>query len=165
MKNVYIIIGSLHILIFALYFFFAPVANYINCVYTSNSLQVPIFSGLLTVGAFLLSMKTFIVFKLKDDLYDNPKYIEKVYNSSVTDDYDHYKGLKELSDFLSLSVLASIISAVFNITIGYIETNLSSSISLTFATCAIGLLLYSWWLVWFNLRSWLEILKNPQPNG
>lgn len=143
--------------------FIPPLGDKLHNLYTSKNLQIPLFSGLLTVGAFLLSMKTFIIFKLKEDLYDNPKYITNVQETKLSlENYDHYDGLKQLSDYLSISILGSLAGAVLNLSIGFVEAKWSSILSISVSICTISLLFYAWYLVWSNLKDWLNILENPK---
>jgi len=167
MKKEFVFIALFYILTPVALYYVIPIRDILHDIYLCKDLQVPMFSGLLTVGTFLLTMKTFIIFKLKEDLYDNPEYI-KIAQKSLTidsDNHDHYKGLKQLSDYLSMSILGSLVGASLNITIGFIETPLASVICISISACTIALLFFAWHLVWSNLRDWLNILENPKKSS
>ena len=163
MKKEFIYIAIFYIVTGSILYFISPVRDCLCKIYFDKKLQIPLFSGLLTVGTFLLTMKTFIIFKIKESLYDNPEYIKISQQSlmSCSEHYDHYKGLKELSDYLSISILGALLGSICNISIGFIYSPLSSIICISISVCTIVLLLYAWHLVWQNLRDWLNILENP----
>ena len=151
------------------YFLLCLFFSKIDCVgaiiyttYVSKKLKITLFSGLLTVGAFLLSMKTFIVFRLKEDLYDNESFKKKIKAiSEVTGhEHDHYCGLRNLSNFLSISVFGALSSAVMNITIGFCEKKITSIICVTMSMYSVIFLFCAWILVWKNLNDWFDVLKD-----
>lgn len=117
----------------------------------SVNLRGNFFGGFLGLGGFLLSLKTFIIVNMKDKLYSNEKYIKKWKNSTTIKD-SLLHPLRELSDILYFAILMSIISAVAQITIGFIESNISILICIYFASVTIVLLIDSLHLIRKNLN-------------
>lgn len=129
--------------------------------YVLNKLQIPLFSGLLTVGAFLLSTKTFIIFRLKSDLYDNQDYIDSVRGTSLKEETDHYKGLRQLSNLLSVSILCSLVGSLLNLTLGNTSIAVFHRLCLTWSITTISFLVLSWIIVWKNIGDWFNVIKPP----
>ncbi len=128
--------------------------------YYAANIRGHLFAGFLALGGFLLSLKTFIVVTMKENVYDNPKYIEKWQAANKEKpELKLYLPLKQLSDFLYYAIIASISTAVFQLTVGLYEhwiTALISIISSIYAT-----LLLSWCLLLIkrNLDTWFEYLE------
>ncbi|RRV32165.1 hypothetical protein EGJ86_18405 [Pseudomonas sp. o96-267] len=127
--------------------------------YYADNIRGHLFAGFLALGGFLLSLKTFIIVTMKENVYDNPKYIEKWQSANKENpSLKLYLPLKQLSDFLYYAIIASISTAVFQLTIGLYEhwiTALISTASSIYAT-----LLLSWCLLLIkrNLDTWFEYL-------
>lgn len=67
----------------------------------SKKLQFSFFTGFLTVGGFLLSLKTFILVKLKEGLFDNKEYQERMEKRrALNPDLSYYGPLSRLGSFL-----------------------------------------------------------------
>lgn len=84
------------------------------------SLRPQIFTGFLTVGSFLLSMKTFIVTTMKKEYYQKTAY-RPVYlkNRRFDKELMPYDPLLDLGRLLTSSIIASYITAFSQITLGY----------------------------------------------
>ncbi len=126
-----------------------------------NKLQIPLFTGFLTVGGFLLSLKTFILIKLREDLYDLPAYEtrlrqKQLQNNSLT----KYGPLKRLGDFLVYSVAAAMLTATSQLTLGFVSNRIASALCLASAMMTIVMVLSAWWLIRENLRYWFELLEH-----
>lgn len=118
-----------------------------------DKLRSDFFSGFLSVGAFLLSLKTFIVLTMKTSLYDTPEY-KKTWEKSFkldTNIGDSYRGLRELNDCLFNSILTSIIATLSQITIGLISGYIFVAISLFWCIASIIYMAYCLYLVKVNL--------------
>lgn len=163
MTKTHAVMVAIYLTVFGFLYFTGNIASVLHSFYIDNKLQMPLFSGLLTVGAFLLSMKTFIIFKLKECLYDNLDYIKNCKKSLVgdTSKYDHYIGLKQLSDYLSIGIFGSLVSSFLNIGIGFTGSKITSVICISFSFVTISILIFAWYLVSKNLRDWLDLLNNP----
>lgn len=129
--------------------------------YYNENLRASLFAGFLSLGGFLLSLKTFIVVNMKKDIFDSKKY-EEAWESqrklgSIGRKYDP---LRELSMILFASILASIITAVLQITVGLHQSLLSTAICIWSAAFATILLCKSLFLIRANLRTMFDHLDD-----
>lgn len=84
--------------------------------------RTALFVSGFTIGTFLFSMKTFILKTMKDDFYDNEEYQRKVrQRRSLGQEVGFYSPLKNFSRLLLLSIVLSFLSALAQISVGYIS--------------------------------------------
>lgn len=129
----------------------------------SEKLRMPLFTGFLTLGGFLLTLKTFVLIKLKEGLYDHEKYQElhaerKELNSEIT----YYGPLSRLGNFLIFSVLLALLTSFYQFTFGFIKCNIVAAIGLALAVTTAVLVLISWWNIRNNLNSWFKLLEREK---
>ncbi len=132
-------------------------ANLRNCLFT----------GLLTIGTFIFAVKTFIVIKLKEDVFDTEYYRQrrqKHQKLSPNKEISHYGPLKNLTAVLFYASVLSLTSAVLQVTVGLIGSMWSAIVCILFALASITLLFISMVLVKINLNVWLEDLEH-RANG
>lgn len=128
-----------------------------------DQLRSSLFSGFLTVGCFLLSLKTFIIVKLKEDLFDHPMYIKRYTefrNLNPKKVISLYKPLNRLSDFLIICVIGSILSAALQFTLGFINCCICPSICIASSFVSIVVVLTACWEVKLNLNELFIILED-----
>ena len=116
MKHILIIFGCFCLLALAI------IAGYYDwCVPCLGGLLIMIhnhtvdwITTCLTVGSILFMVQTFIVPYTKENVYDKQKYITYI-KAFFPNDYEkeQYRPLKNLSNSLLLSILSSLLSAVF----------------------------------------------------
>ena len=128
-----------------------------------RNLRGSLFSGLLTVGGFLLSVKTFIVIKLKESVYDHKTYIDrfkelKKLDSSVS----RYGPLQRLSNFLFWSVLSSITAAISQLTLGLLNNYWFCLTAIWAAIFAVGVLLSSLLLMKSSLNDYFDFINSNE---
>jgi hypothetical protein len=126
-----------------------------------GGMRSSMFTGFLTLAGFLMSAKTFIVVNMKKEVYDNKEYlknfaIQKRLNNSlkVSDP------LSNLSKWLMINVVMSLITSISQFTIGYINHPAAALICLGFAVATVVVLLISLYEIRSNLRKmyqWQEI--------
>ena len=131
--------------------------------YFAENLRGNLFAGFLTVGGFLFSLKTFIVIKMKENVYDHRKYKDRVeehrkHNKDIT----FYGPLRRLSGLLFVSVLSSIFSAVMQLTVGLIDKWYAALACIWSSVIAITLLTVSIFVIKNNLDQWFEFLEDSQ---
>lgn len=130
-----------------------------------KNLQGNLFSGFLALGGFLLSLKTFIVVKLHEGIFERDSYEEryKVECEQFPENINPYYGpLRNLSDFLVWSVGLSLITSVAQLTLGYVKQLWAVSICLGFAAVSLWLVLRAWWEIKGNLATWFELLEEER---
>ncbi|MCG9694966.1 MULTISPECIES: hypothetical protein [Vibrio] len=128
----------------------------------AKNIRGHLFAGFLALGGFLMSLKTFIIVNMKENVYDNKKYKEtwdkqKNLNKSIG---TLYQPLRELSDILFYAILASIIAAVMQMTVGFISSIFASILCILSAVFASILLLQSLRIIKSNLNRWFEYLDD-----
>lgn len=128
----------------------------------ADNLRASLFSGFLTIGGLLLSLKTFIIVKLKEDLFDHPEY-RKRYEANRNINKNKvgmiYDPLYQLSDFLIVCVFGSIISATLQFTLGFINCSICPAICIASAFTSVVVVLTACWEVKLNLSRLFELLE------
>jgi hypothetical protein len=159
--KLYLIVGMIYVCSLLVCCGISSIRTPLDSFYTSDALRTPLFTGLLTMGAFLLSAKTFIIFNLKRDLYDTPAYVTLVATRTLQGKVDHYRGLRQLSDFLSISIYGALLGALFNLILGTLNCAWTHVFALTWSVATIIAVLAAWTLVWRNIHDWLTNLTPP----
>jgi hypothetical protein len=126
----------------------------------AKTMRIPLFSGFLTIGGFLLSLKTFILVKLKEDLFDLPAYrkrleMRRVLNPNLT----LYGPLSRLGSFLFWCVLGALTTSVSQFSIGLIEHNYIAAICISLGASTLSVVFIAWWNIHKNLKIWFELLE------
>lgn len=166
MRRVLAIAGGAAIVAFALVAYFGrdqvkPTAHEFYAV----SLRSSLFSGFLGLGGFLLSLKTFIVVKMKEGLYDHPGYRRRfaesvaVRSATPATSKGLYEPLGQLRALLFLSIVSSLLTAVLQLTIGlldgvYVVAIAAASVAFTLALLAQALVEIN-----ANLKAWFKHLE------
>lgn len=134
----------------------------------TQRLQAPLFTGFLTLGSFLLTLKTFIVIKLKEGLYDDKRYDQRLNEQQALNPkvkISKYEPLKRLSTFLIYSVFASLFTAASQLLIGSFQRPLTALICLSLASMTLTLVFLAWWQIRLNLNDWFEILEKQESSN
>lgn len=137
-----------------------PAINVVFLEFYQKELRSNFFSGFLSVGAFLLSLKTFIVITMKKELYDTPAYKntwEKQGGKSAVGGI--YLKLRELNSCLFWSILVSLVCTVSQFSVGFIPVWYSGVFCVWLAVLSCIYLIYSLFLVKSNLD---EIIVDPK---
>lgn len=144
----------------ALAYYLIPDLNAIPDYYAKN-MRGSLFTGFLTVGSFLLSLKAFIVVKLKENIFDSDGYKDKLkdrrkLNPSLT----LYGPLKRLSLLIFLSIASAISASISQLTIGLIERWEATFFCVFVSIFAIGMLISTLLLIKSTLDEWLDYLED-----
>lgn len=136
---------------------FKPIVGSLHEIY-ERKLQVPFFTGFLTLGSFLLTLKTFVIMKLKESLYDSECYKERVRKQRVLKpDLAAYNPLNNLATFLVYAVIMAVLTAGAQITIGFLPFNITAATCISLAVTTLFLVLIAWWNIKKNLSDLFEI--------
>lgn len=126
-----------------------------------NEISNALFSGFITISSFLFSLKVFIIFKMKDCVYDSYEY-RKSYINKIKE-HGLYFQLRNLLSFLLSSVAISFISSI--VILLYILTRYVFIIPLgvgliisTFFTLAVA-----WYILKSNLEVYFELIDTKNP--
>lgn len=166
MKRSLLTPGIIATIVVVAIYYFTPELGALTKFYGQH-LRRSLFSGFLTVGGFLFSLKTFIIIKMKENVYSHERYKERVeeqkeLNSNIT----YYGPLKRLSHLLFFSVLASFVTAILQFTVGLLECPIATLICVWSATFSISLLVSSLFVIKGNMDDWFTFLENEskRPN-
>lgn len=128
-----------------------------------GSLRSSLFSGFLSLGGFLLSLKTFIVVKMKEGLYDHRLYKERFAEWRKKDarraTAKLFEPLGRLRGLLFLSIVSALVTAVLQMTLGLVEKDWAAGVCLAATGFSIALLTQSLIQINGNLRTWFGYLE------
>lgn len=132
-----------------------------------QGLRTPLFSGLLTIGGFLLTLKTSILLRIKE-IYDSPGHEKnwRIYrdqlirNNSSAKPRGFYYGFQNLGVALLANVVMSLSSAILQVTVGFINRPWAIGVCLGFAATALILLLFLWFQIASNLMRWFTMIED-----
>lgn len=134
----------------------------------AKNMRGSLFAGFLTLGSFLLTLKTGIVIKIKEGLYDSTAYKKRLIEQrQINKQLSAYGPLRRLSRLLSWSVFSALISAAFQLTIGLIPHWIAATLCLAIAVFAMSILLSSFFLIQINLSDWFNLMEEndtPEEN-
>ena len=129
-------------LILAVYHFKPEALNLFE--FYRDNLRPALFTGFLTFGIFLLSLKTFIVIKMKESVYDHERYLEDFERLKKTNSkLKLYAPLQNLSNLLYISVLSAITTSVSQFTVGLINSEYSVYFCLGLAAFTLSMVFLS----------------------
>lgn len=130
----------------------------------AKNMRASLFAGFLTLGSFLLTLKTGIVIKIKEGLYDNAKYQERIVSRRQIDSTLTVFGpLRRLARLLSWSVFSALFAAASQLTIGLIPHWIATSLCLSLAVLALAILLSAFFLIQVNLTDWFDLMEEIAP--
>jgi len=119
------------------------------------------FMAFITMGGFLLSLKTFIVINIKKELYDCEQYKKRfAENKEINPELKLYGPLIRLGNFLIYCVIFSILTSISQLTIGIIPNSYASMFCIAMAGGTIAWVFRAWWEIKQSLSSWFDILKD-----
>lgn len=131
-----------------------------------EGLRTPFFSGFLTVGGFLLTLKTTILLRIKE-IYDTEQYLNDWQNfqeqrrraNPAAQATDYYGPLRNLGIGLLANVVLTLVSAMLQVTLGFVNQYWAVGICLGFAASTLLLLLFLWWQIAANLMHWFKVIE------
>lgn len=123
-------------------------------------LQLAFFTAFLTVGSFLMAMKSFILVRLKDDVYGHDRYRERYL---AQNDYrykgNYYEGLLDLGNLLSLSVFWAFVASMAQISLGFLNLIQAKITAISLGIGLLVIVLVDWWFVYRNLIAWFSFIE------
>jgi len=146
------------IITFLVVYFIAKENGIMHVVsYYQTNMRGSMFTGFLTAGSFLLSLKTGIVIKIKETVYDKEAYQLRVSKAiEGGSDVTFYGPLKRLSRVLSAAVFSALVASALQLTLGLRMEWQAMAICLAFASTAFSLLISAFVLIQIILRSWFD---------
>jgi hypothetical protein len=136
-------------------------------IFFSEKIRASLFTGLLTVGSFLLSLKVFIVVKFKETVFDTKEYKERLEDlRKVNPNLQHYAPVRNLSEVLFVSIASAITASACQLTIGLLGKPVSMLICVFMASFAGAMLMQTLVLIKKILGEWLDHMEvKPESHG
>ena len=126
----------------------------------AKNIRASLFTGFLTVGSFLLSLKVFIVVKFKENIFDSSAYKEKLQDRrKLEPNLSHYGPVKRLSRLLFISIVAALGASAAQLSIGLIPAWQATLFCVFVAVFAGSMLICTLWLIREILDEWLSYLE------
>jgi len=119
-----------------------------------------IFSGLLTLGSFLLATKTFIITRLQDGLFQTKEY-DDTYTIAIEQSDEGKVGernqpLRNLAEFLSWGIASCLITALLQLILGVCNNITCTIVALGASLGALAIVLRGWWHLRGIIHTYLE---------
>lgn len=139
---------------FIIYYFIPDIADLYK-----NKFQVAVFAGFLTLGSFLLTLKTFVIIQFKTQLFEKDPY-KKVFESVKTKETykkgDYYQPLDAIAKLLLLAVISSLGTSFVQITLGFIQNPIIASFCLSMGIATLIIVGFAWFIVRKNTIIMIE---------
>jgi hypothetical protein len=150
-KHYFYVIPVLLALVAALAVVFLLPHPSMRSVYESK-FQIPLFTGFLTMGGFLLSLKTFIIIKMNEVVYQSDAYVRKSKKLHALDpNFNPLSGLKNLNSFLLFCVKWSLSASFLQPSLGLLHNRYTTAICIGAAVGAACLVLSACFLIRANM--------------
>ena len=152
-------LGGTGILYVLLYF------NIINLhdIYTKY-IRISFFMAFLTAGSFMFSFMATVLFTFSKKLFEDEVYIKifKVLKSDFHKQNTIYSPLIRLGKVFMICVWGCIITSVSQITIGFIDNNLSTALCISLAIVTLFLIFFLLYHFSINLIKWFWLLEQKE---
>lgn len=126
-----------------------------------GKLQIPFFSGFLTLGGFVLALKTNILLRLQKELFDSDAYTRRIRKAGRCNGElpARNRPLVNLGKYLILTVVACLLTAMLQVTAGFAK--IPWVIAAACGACATSACFtaVSWFYIRRNLRIWFDLLE------
>lgn len=114
--------------------------TWIEIYYTQA--RVPMFTGFLTLGSFLLTLQTAIIQRLKE-AYDSADHARKVSQMQAKGKQVRYYGsLERVGLALSTNVILALITSLLQMSLGFVRQSWSTAVCMAFGLTTILLVVY-----------------------
>lgn len=124
--------------------------------YKSN-IRGNLFAGLLAIGGFLMSAKTFILITMKQNVFDDAEYVKRFSKlKKLKPSMERYGPLIQLKEILYFSVYSTILASVSQMSIGLIPHWIASMLAIASAIFSVILVIDSLNLIKKNLDFWIS---------
>lgn len=128
--------------------------------YYAKNIRASLFTGFLTVGSFLLSLKVFIIVKFKENIFDSAAYRAKLEEKrKLNSDLTHYGPVKRLSRLLFAAILSALAASAAQLTVGLVPVWPATLFCVFIAAFSGAMLLCTLWLIRQILDEWLSYLE------
>lgn len=129
----------------------------------SDKFRSSLFTGFLTASSFLFALQTFIVIRMKENVYDSKVYKDRFRrvtgNASLA---GIYRPLEGLSSVISGAILAALTTSASQLTIGLFESWFTAAFCFALAGATLGFLFFALWEVRANFAEWFRCLEETR---
>lgn len=131
-----------------------------STIFFGEKIRQSLFTGLLTVGSFLLSLKVFIVVKFKETVFDTKEYKERLIDlRKINPSIEHYSQVRNLSAVLFYSIASALCAAISQLTIGLFTHPAAMMLCVFMASFACAMLIQTLFLINQILGQWLDHME------
>lgn len=160
MSRPLIVAVTVLVIAFAALSYLDPGPNGLCALYDAK-FQTPLFTGFLTIGGFLLTLKTFVLIQLKKELYETDFYKKRLNDRrQLNPNLSLYGPLNRLGILLIYCVFAALFTAVAQLSIGFIPHRLAAAFCISLAIGTLTLVFQAWFEIRQNLTYWFEFLND-----
>lgn len=129
-------------------------------LYIKNFREI-LFSAFLTLSGFVFTLETFIIVTIKENVYDNEKYIEKFLNmKKLNPQLRRYAPLIRLKHFLYYTIVYSFMAAMFQLIFGVFNNWYAVLICIWSSFIALLTFVYALYISNNNLKKWFECIED-----
>ena len=127
-------------------------------------IQGSLFTGLLTTASFLLSLKAFILLRIRQDVLDTKTYQNHVKAITGGSLDDLYVPLRNLSRLLIWTVACALGGSVSQLTLAFAWPPYGVYVSAGLAAGALSLVIVCWKHLSDNVRTWVDAVEREHKN-
>lgn len=128
----------------------------------ATTIRAPVFSALLTVGSFLLTLKTAILQRLKEG-FDSAAHRENyLLFKKKNPDAEYYSSLRNMSVALSACIVLAFLGAAAQFSLGFVCHPIATAICLTAGITTLIMLIYLWMQIAGAHRLWLDGIEDAK---
>ena len=126
-----------------------------------DEFKVAILTASVTIGAFIFTMKSFIVQMMKREVYDTPKFKKWLEQTQVHNaNFSPVAGLRKLTTTLIVTVWIALINATLVIPLSAWHTNVSAVIGFALTSLTIVTLFIAVFIVSKNLTFMITYMED-----
>jgi hypothetical protein len=136
----------------------------------AKNCRTPIFSACVTLGSFMLTLKSAILSRLKEG-FDSERFVTSYLNSLPSDDDlseersdrpHYYQTLRNFAAALTGTIILSLTTAVIQMTAGFIQQAWTLGLSVGSAVTTLGLVLFLTKEMFMCQREWFGKIEEDR---
>lgn len=126
-----------------------------------NDFREILFSAFLTLSGFIFTLETFIIVTIKENVYDNKKYIANFSKmQKLNPQLKRYGPLINLKDFLYYTIIYSFIAAIIQLVLGAFNNWYAIATCIWSSIVALLTFAYALYISNDNLKKWFKYIED-----